>query len=523
MSYQQYEKLVGETFFEANLVAEKKYGKGNFEVITSKKVKHPIYFGFGHKELVEVTIGIVDRKPSARSTVEVPARPLPSVELSGPKTSFTGSNNERQHNNVIASPAPTAFRQVVNQPGIGIKAYNQQKSAPKAMRKVDDLRSIQEGNEDPHPQKALDEGLQPDQIQDILAEIIAVKDERQRRDRIANLPLPENKAKPATPKTINAAPATFPKAAPQTENTAEMKKFEALEERMNQVMAMLQNLNRESSKALERKIPEMPEGLYQVKKNLLAIETPLEIADQVIFDLKDCLSSSALRYPIEALRATTSWFERQLRFAPELDFRRSAGPKVVVLIGPTGVGKTTTIAKLAASYGLNMKDRKSIALFTLDTFRIGASEQLQHYAQIIDVDMEVLYKPEDIDAALPRHQDKDLIIVDTAGRCQKDTEELCELGSFIERLPSASRYLVLSATSKYTDMLETISCFGRVGFDHLIFTKVDETNTIGPLLAVLFKTGKSLAFITNGQKVPEDFRKADFNFFHSRLFPDAEI
>lgn len=522
MSYQQYEKLVGETFFEANLVAEKKYGKGNFEVITSKKIKHSMYFGFGHKELVEVTIGIVDRKPAIRNASEVPARPLPSVEISAPKTSFSGSSgNERSQNNT--TPLPVTVRPIFNQPGIGIKAYNEQKTAPKAMRKVDDLRSIQEGNDDPHPQKALDEGLQPDQIQDILAEIIAVKDERQRRDRIANLPLPEHKTKPAPQKVINPTPDALARTVGHPENTAELKKFEAMEERMNQIMAMLQNLNRESSKALERKIPEMPEGLYQVKKNLLAIETPLEIADQVIFDLKDCLSSSALRYPIEALRATTSWFERQLRFAPELDFRRSSGPKVVVLIGPTGVGKTTTIAKLAASYGLNMKDRKSIALFTLDTFRIGASEQLQHYAQIIDVDMEVLYRPEDIDAALPRHQDKDLIIVDTAGRCQKDTEELCELGSFIDRLPSASRYLVLSATSKYTDMLETISCFGRVGFDHLIFTKVDETNTIGPLLAVLFKTGKSLAFITNGQKVPEDFRKADFNFFHSRLFPDAEI
>lgn len=527
MSFQQYDKLVGETFFEATLLAENKYGKGNFEIITSKKVKKSIYLGLGHKELVEVTICIVNRNPAVKAMPDIPTRPLPSVEIRSSKPVFSGPGIDRANfdrNSTATNVATPIISRPISQPAAGIRAYNQQKIAPTEMRKVDTLRSIQEGNDDPHPQKAIEEGLHPDQIQDILAEIIAVKDQRQRRDRIANMPTDRKAA--AAPRSESSIAASAASAAPHlplANLSPELKKFEIMEERMNDIMAMLQNLNRESGKALEKKIPEMPDGLYQIKKNLLAIETPMDIADQVIFDLKEILPSSALRYPIEALRATTNWLERQLRFSPELDFKRAAGPKIVVLIGPTGVGKTTTIAKLAASYGLNMKDRKSIALFTLDTFRIGASEQLQHYAQIIDVDMEVLYRPEDIDSALPRHQDKDLIIVDTAGRCPKDTEELCELGTFIERLPSASKYLVLSATSKYTDMLDAISCFGRVGFDHLIFTKVDETNTIGPLLAILFKTGKSLAYITNGQKVPEDFRKADFDFFNSRLFPDAEI
>jgi len=376
---------------------------------------------------------------------------------------------------------------------------------------VHGLRTIQEGNNDPLPQHINAPGLEPHQIQDILTEIIAVKDERQRREKILPKAEERNRSRNNHPAESSA------------ESQTDVKMMvSAMEDRVNQIFAILKNLNKESGEVLERKLPDLPKGLFEVKKNLLAMETPIEVTDQVVFDLKDHLPASALRYPEEALRATCSWFEKKLRFSPEIEFKRKNGPTVVVLIGPTGVGKTTTIAKLAASYGLSLKNQRSIALFTLDTFRIGATNQLQQFADIIGADMEILYKPEDIDSALPRHQDKDLIIVDTAGRCQKDSDELCELNCFIEKLPSASKYLVLSATSKYTDMIDTIRCFGRVGFDHLIFTKIDETNTIGPLLAVLFKTGKSLAYITNGQKVPEDFRKANFDFFNSRLFPDAD-
>ena len=520
MSYQQYEKLLGETFFEANLKAENKYGKGNFEVLTSKRVKHPIYLGFGTRELVELTIGILDRKTTVRQPADAPSRPLPSTELSSPRTVFSSaSGNEKTAvRSTVAAPAPsmpanTAKVEMNSKPITpyipGIQAYAAQKSVHN--REVHGLRTIQEGNNEPLPQNINDPGLEPHQIQDILAEIMAVKDERQRREKI--LPKAEER-KRCRP---------HHQAESSEESPADVKMIvSAMEERVNQIFAILKNLNKESGEVLERKVPDLPKGLFEVKRSLLAMETPIEVTDQVVFDLKDQLSSSALKYPEEALRATCSWFEKKLRFSPEIEFKRKNGPTVVVLIGPTGVGKTTTIAKLAASYGLSLKDQRSIALFTLDTFRIGATNQLQQFADIIGADMEILYKPEDIDSALPRHQDKDLIIVDTAGRCQKDSDELCELNCFIEKLPSASKYLVLSATSKYTDMIDTIRCFGRVGFDHLIFTKIDETNTIGPLLAVLFKTGKSLAYITNGQKVPEDFRKANFDFFNARLFPDAD-
>lgn len=528
MSYQQYEKVVGETFFEANLKAESKYGKGNFEIIATRRIKHRIYLGLGHKEMVELTIGVHDMHRAEIRNLEAPPRPMPSIEVSLPRTVFSNVNGGEKASMPAPLGAPAPRKQTVEptmsqragQPQIPVlakAALNNYADLYKAgatvhkVREVHGIRSNQEGNCEPKPQKIAEEhGLEASQIHEILTQIIAVKDERQRKDRIENKQ-PAKSAAVSGPQ-FQQAPASG------NEMMRMAKMVELVESKMETILAAMQKMNIDTRNELDRELPDLPRGLYEVKKGLLAMETPADVAHDLVSDLRAFLPGSALRSPDEAFRATSTWLEQRLRFSSEINLRSKNGPNIVVLIGPTGVGKTTTIAKLAAAYGLNSKESKSVALFTMDTFRIGATDQLQHYAQIIDVDMEIIYRPEDIDSALLAHQDKKLIIVDTAGRCQKDTEELCELRSFIDRLPSASRYLVLSATSKYVDMLDTIRCFGRVGFEHLIFTKVDETNTIGPLLAVLFKTGKSLAYITNGQKVPDDFRPAGFDFFNARLF-----
>ncbi len=546
MSYQSYDKVVGDTFFEANLKAESKFGKGNFEIISTRRVKHPIYLGFGHKELVELTIGIHDPQKAARKGAEAPSRPLPSVEVSLPRTVFSSFNESDRGSEkpairtpaiAAAKPAVTAAKPVqavlpvVDKQGLNSYAQIQQQiiKPTHETRGVNGLRSNQEGNSEPHSQKLFPEkGLETEQINDLLSQIQAVKSERTRIDRIANTTQSPIRAAGGSNRQSAAsfsreqeqdnascqyaAPVSMPDASRMAKMLSDM------ESRVETLLSALQKMSVDAGKTLEREVPDLPKGLYEVKKGLLAMETPVEVADDLVSNLRHQLSGTALRVPDEAIRATTSWLEQKLKFSSEINMRETTGPSIVVLIGPTGVGKTTTIAKLAAAYGLSDKFKNSVALFTMDTYRIGATEQLQHYAQIIDVDMEVLYKPEDVDTALERHFDKSLIIVDTAGRCQKDTQELCELRSFVDRLPSASRYLVLSATTKYVDMLDTIRCFGKVGFEHLIFTKVDETNNVGPLLAVLFKTGKSLAYITNGQKVPDDFRPAGFDFFNNRMF-----
>lgn len=502
----QFAKILGETFFEANIKAEIKYGKDNFEVISSKRIQKPIYMGLGHKELVELTICTTGKK-----STKAPTRPSPSIEITKPRHALMPRESQEFASSQIHIPAPASLHTAIKPASLGVRAYCKHKDATQTMRPVYGMRSNQEGSLEPRSQRiAQQDSIAPEHIDNILAQLQAVKEERKRHDSIG--------------RAIK-SPAPGPAIRPQSSTSTpiyEETKLAAIEEKISGLYDLLQGLNFQTSKAVKKETPDVPQGLYEVRKNLLAIETPLEVTDQVVGDLKSNLPPSSLLAPDEAWHSTTSWLEHKLRFSPELEFNRTNGPTIITLIGPTGVGKTTTIAKLAASYGLNMKERKTIALFTLDTYRIGAAEQLQQYAQIIDVDMEILYRPEDVETALERHMDKDLIIVDTAGRCQKDTDELSELKSFIAKLPNPSKYLVLSATSKYTDMLDAARCFSKVGFDHLIFTKIDETNTVGPLLGLLYKTGKSLAFITNGQKVPEDFRRANFDFFNSRIYSNMK-
>jgi flagellar biosynthesis protein FlhF len=201
---------------------------------------------------------------------------------------------------------------------------------------------------------------------------------------------------------------------------------------------------------------------------------------------------------------------------------RSRRPSTLILLGPTGVGKTTTIAKLAANYAFNLENRKKVALFTLDTYRIGAPAQLHQYAEIIEAKLEVLFESGDIVEARKRHVEKDVILVDTAGRCQKNADELRELKDLLSHFPDSKRYLVLSATTKFSDMQENVKRFGEVGFDQLIFTKVDETNSLGPLIALLYSSQKPLAYLTNGQNVPADFLEGSVSFFLDKIFSTPE-
>ncbi|MBU1105460.1 MAG: hypothetical protein KKB51_02235, partial [Candidatus Riflebacteria bacterium] len=268
MSYQQYEKLLGETFFEANLKAENKYGKGNFEVLTSKRVKQPIYLGFGTRELVELTIGILDRKTTTRALADAPSRPLPSIELSSPKTVFLNASNSEKPalrnagtTTAFSTPANATKATPDKKPTTpyipGIQAYASQKSVHN--REVHGLRTIQEGNNEPLPQHINAPGLEPHQIQDILTEIMAVKDERQRREKI--LPKVEERNRSRNNQAENNA-----------ESPADVKTMvSAMEERVNQIFALLKNLNKESGEALELKVPDLPKGLFEVKKNLLAM------------------------------------------------------------------------------------------------------------------------------------------------------------------------------------------------------------------------------------------------------------
>lgn len=176
--------------------------------------------------------------------------------------------------------------------------------------------------------------------------------------------------------------------------------------------------------------------------------------------------------------------------------------RIVAFIGPTGVGKTTTIAKLAANYSL--QKGKQVALITADTYRIAAVDQLKRYAEILNLPLEVIFTPADLPAAIARHASADMILIDTAGRSPHQGMHLAELRDLIRQCPGVSRVLVVSATTKADDLVEIYTRFSMLRPDQLVFTKLDETKTAGSLLSLVKRARIPVSYVTFGQNVPDD-------------------
>lgn len=185
-------------------------------------------------------------------------------------------------------------------------------------------------------------------------------------------------------------------------------------------------------------------------------------------------------------------------------------PKVIFFIGPTGVGKTTTIAKIASK--LKMESDKKIALLTADTYRIAAEEQLRTYANILDTPLTIIYSADELNPAIAKAKDCDVILVDTAGFSHKSTQQKEDTKKLVEALDAkyeSEIYLVLSATTKYRDLLEIVNSYREIAEYKLIFTKLDETTSYGNLYNIKMYTGADLSYITNGQNVPDDIEVFD--------------
>lgn len=184
-------------------------------------------------------------------------------------------------------------------------------------------------------------------------------------------------------------------------------------------------------------------------------------------------------------------------------------PKFVFFIGPTGVGKTTTIAKLASKLKI---DRKlNVALFTADTYRIAAVEQLHTYANILQIPLTVIYSPEELKKAYEEIKNVDIVMIDTAGRSHKDKQQRDDIEKLINIIPKEERdiFLVLSVTTKYKDLVKITEAYSEITDYRLIFTKLDETDTLGNIFNVKLLTQAPLSYATFGQKVPNDISRVD--------------
>jgi len=236
--------------------------------------------------------------------------------------------------------------------------------------------------------------------------------------------------------------------------------------------------------------PELAEDLIGKVRDEL---TPADLTDELV--VGPCL----LRHISDSLRVVGS--------LPRLGRQPDGRPLVLALVGPTGVGKTTTIAKLAATFKL--RHSRKVGLVTADTYRIAAVEQLRTYAEIIGLPLKVVNSPAEVASAVDSLNDCDVVLLDTAGRSQNDKNRLTELSEVVSAASPHEIHLVLSSTVAEGVMKRTVDRFSALKPSRLIFTKLDEAVAFGSLFNVAVGTKLPVSFVTTGQEVPDQFELAD--------------
>ena len=250
---------------------------------------------------------------------------------------------------------------------------------------------------------------------------------------------------------------------------------------------------------------ELPEGMFRVFTDLIEAE----IDESIARDFLDRARGSSLGgEPVDPLlikARIVQLLEDELRTTGPIG-TTADGCRVVAMVGPTGVGKTTTIAKLAANYRL--REKKRVGLITVDTYRVAAVEQLRTYADIIDLPMEVVATPREMREAVRRLGNLDLVLMDTAGRSPRDEVRIRELKSMLGEAEATEVHLVLNSTASAKSLLGTVERFAEVGATAMLLTKLDEATSLGHLLPVLRNSQLPLSYLTDGQDVPDDIQVA---------------
>lgn len=269
------------------------------------------------------------------------------------------------------------------------------------------------------------------------------------------------------------------------------------EKRILDEIKHLQSILTKSSASSQMDFPPMLQDVYEYLVNQ---EVENTIASNIVQSILDENKETALdRETIQQLLEVK--IREHLTKASYIDIEEQS--KVIQFVGPTGVGKTTTIAKVAAKSMLNKK--QTVAFITADTYRIAAIEQLKTYATILNVPIEVVYSKEDYERALQKFSDYDLIFVDTAGRNYREDRYIHELNEFISTPAfNTQTFLVLSLTAKASDLKDIYQQFKQLQIEQVIFTKADETESYGSILNLIVQENIGVAYVTNGQNVPDD-------------------
>ena len=267
-------------------------------------------------------------------------------------------------------------------------------------------------------------------------------------------------------------------------------------------------------KTLENALASMQGGTSQQPSTVASGSSHTQLMDWAQKNDVEAEAAAALLQGISAQASSNDICTKLLRERIFAWLRNTSGitirpgqSTVVAMVGPTGVGKTTTVAKLAANFALREKYR--VALVTADTYRIAAVEQLKTYADLIGIPIEVIYTPQELKDAIQRHRDKHLVLIDTAGRSPANQPQMLELEELLAVDCSIEKHLVLSATTKFTECLDAVRRFKTANPQKYLFTKIDEACNLGTLLSLMHHVPRPLSYITTGQNVPDDIELAD--------------
>ena len=287
----------------------------------------------------------------------------------------------------------------------------------------------------------------------------------------------------------------------QLENSVIEEKLDSLHSLLEQQLKKPEEETEETAEE-EIKEDEMTRFIKLVYNTMLDNEVDEKYANQIIDETE---KNNKPGTPFD--HALADVYQKMiLKFGNSQELTESRkGPRVVLFIGPTGVGKTTTIAKIASVYRLEQK--KKVALLTADTYRIAAAEQLRTYAGILEIPFRVIYSGEEIGQAIRDFQDYDYIMVDTAGHAHQNAEQKESIKGLIhaaDELADSEVFLVLSATTKYNDLKKIVDAYREMADYKLIFTKLDETEELGNLFNIRLYTGAEICYVTYGQNVPDD-------------------
>ncbi len=280
--------------------------------------------------------------------------------------------------------------------------------------------------------------------------------------------------------------------------------------RINELKAEVQDMKKVLEEVAEflkySRMPALPATFKNALKRLVNHDVHEELAKAIMQTVYARMDPASYTNSREVLKNLFELLQRMIKTAPPLENRKHK-PYVIALVGPTGVGKTTTIAKIAAN--MKLFHQKDVALISADTYRIAAIEQLQTFANIAHIPMSVAYAPQEMQEAINRFQDKDLILIDTVGRSPKNDTQIRDLQLFIDAAEPNEVHLVMSLTSSFKVLMDVLERFKRMRPNRLIFTKLDETDSPGIFLNVLYKQAIPVSYITTGQTVPNDIVAAE--------------